>query len=286
MKTDEYLEDLFKDSFDREQEVNENVARTLPFFAATLALAATLFSFIVTAMPPFGIAPVSLLLHALLALAGGLMAWILWQLLQAVRERQYRIPPKETELTEWAAELRAHFDEQGLKPTTVDARVLEQLRKKMIEEYAKAAEHNREANKPKLSARAQGFTTLVYLLGIAFLMIGIIFVSDRAAEPKGSDHVKAGSSQPRTVREEAAAGSGQPAAAGAEVSDHLRGREDPGAAGGEHGQQVSGDAKSGSQPAQPAPVQTQQQSKPLPAAPAHQVLRKSESDGGPLTKRD
>ena len=36
MSPDEYLEGVVKDAFKRELEVDENVARTLPFFAATL----------------------------------------------------------------------------------------------------------------------------------------------------------------------------------------------------------------------------------------------------------
>ena len=51
----------------------------------------------------------------------------------------------------------------------------------MIPEYAEAAEHNHAANARKIAARAFGFTMLVVMLSIAFLMIGIIFVVQKVS---------------------------------------------------------------------------------------------------------
>lgn len=288
-KTEEYLEATFKDAFKRELEVDENVARTLPFFAATLALAATLYSFIIGDMVPLAWTPLSLLLHGLLSLAAALLVWVLWQLFSAVRQREYRIPPKETELIVWADELRTYFEEQGLKPTIVDTRTVEELRRKLIAEYAEAAEHNRTANKPKLGARAKGFTALVGLLVVAFSMIGIMFMVQRVGpDPKDRDHDQAHSptSRPRSAEADAAAFAGD--AARAEVASRAGGGEISGSPGRQHGEPVT--ASNQSQAAKPQSGTSQQSSpaapapKPLPQAPTHQLLKKSEDGGGPLIK--
>lgn len=186
MKPDEFLEGTFKDSFKRELEADENVARTLPFFAATLALAATLFRYVLPQLPTPTLGWISLTLHALLVAGGVCLAVILWTLFQAVRVREYRIPPRETELATWQEELRAYYRGLKLAPATVEARVLADLRSRMILEYAEAAEHNRAANAPKIAARAFGFTMLVVMLSIAFLMIGIIFVVQKVSPPPPS----------------------------------------------------------------------------------------------------
>jgi hypothetical protein len=251
-KTDEYLEAVVKAAFARELDVDENIARTLPFFAASLALAATLYSFILARMVPFAWTPLSLGFHALLAIGGGLLLWILWQLFQTVRRREYRIPPKETEIIAWADDSIAFHTARGLKPATVDARVAEDLRRWLIDEFAEAAEHNRAANRPKLAARANGFTALVALLVIAFFMIGIIFIEQRVSpDPKDQDHVAdrtpvaEGSLDP-------AAHPARPAAAEAEAAGAALGREVPLGADGEHRWQVTGGAGATATSAPPA----------------------------------
>lgn len=285
VKPDEFLESAFKDSFKRELEVDENVARTLPFFAATLALGATLYNFIIGRLPPFGLDILSLVLHGLLAIAGGCLAAVVWTLFQAVRQRQYRIPPKETELLTWSQELAEHFTGEGLKPSTVETRVVEQLRDRLIYEYAASAEHNRDANKPKLQARALGFTLLVVMLGIAFLMIGIMFVAARVSPPaEGAVHVTVGQGESATGR---AAGvyARQGSAAAAQGAGAECGREIPGCADRQPGAgpQVTQPPKapqpqSAAAPAGAAP-------KPIPQPPSHQILKKSEDGGGPLVER-
>lgn len=279
MKSDEYLEEVLKDGFERELEVDENVARTLPFFAASLAVAATLYGYIAAQMPPLAPTFLSVVLHLLLAAAGVCMATILWCLFQAVRAREYRIPPKETLQIAWVKDLKTHFRGQGLTPATVDRSVLERLRSQMTAEYAASAEHNRTANTAKLRARGSGFVLLVAMLGIAFLMIAIIFIHARL-EPlhRNIPHAEAQS------RSALAAETGRGASGAAEAAGSATGREVPGGAGGEHGlgsgrSQMSDDAKT--PPALPAAATPQAP----PAPPQHQILKKSEDGGGPLVTR-
>lgn len=283
-KTDEYLESVIKDAFKRELEVDENIARTLPFFAATLALVATLYSFILSRILPLSFSWLSVVLHILLALAAVVMIWVLWQLFQAVRQREFRLPPKETEILDWVEGLQDFYKKDGLTPNNVDARVATQLRQWLTVEFAEAAEHNRTANKPKLAARANGFTALVALLVIAFSTIGIIFVSQRVvADPKEPDHAQAASSIPRSSDRQPAGGAQGNAAATAEVASRAGGGEVPVGANGQHRGQMTNPTSSqgGKQP--PAAATTSPDRKP-PQPPTHQILKKGEDGGGALTK--
>lgn len=281
MKADEYLESVFKDAFKRELEVDENVTRTLPFFAATLALVVTLYGYASTKLPPLESRPLSLLLHLFLIVGAGGLAGVVFSLFQAVRAREYRIPPKETELIAWAEGLKTFYGEQGMNPATADEKVAADLRARMIMEFAEGVEHNRAANAPKLKARAQGFTLLIAALGIAFLMIAIIFTTDRLA-PAG--HAREPHEQPPRQKHDApapAAVSATPTTPAAAAPGASGGREVPGRAGGEHGAQVSDTDKSqgGAQPA-PQPAQPA-----APPPPTHQLLKKSETGSGPIKTR-
>jgi hypothetical protein len=277
VKPDEFLESTFKDSFKRELEVDENVARTLPFFAATLALAATLFRYVLPQLPKLTLSWISLTLHGLLVAGGVCLAVILWTLFQAVRVREYRIPPRETELATWQEELRAYYRGLKLTPATVETRVLADLRSRMILEYAEAAEHNRAANAPKVAARAFGFTMLVVMLSIAFLMIGIMFVVQRVSQPPPSGAPRVAACQtiaapPGPVACDAAGAAARAAAPGAAGRGEVSGR-----AGGQHrGDKVNDEAKTPLPPAPPA------QSAAPPPAPIHQLLKKNEEAGGPI----
>ena len=119
---DEYLDGIFKDAFRRELEVDENVARTLPFFAATLALAATLYGYALSRLPPPAWTASALALHVLLILGVACLIGVLWNLFQAVRMREYRIPPRETELAAWVGELRAFYEREGGSQEVAEAR--------------------------------------------------------------------------------------------------------------------------------------------------------------------
>ena len=283
VKADDYLEGVFKDAFKRELEVDENVARTLPFFAATLALVVTLYGFATTKLPPLEWRLLSLLLHLLLLTGAACLAGVVYNLFQAVRVRVYRLPPKETELVTWAEGLRTFYAEQGLTPEASDEKVSGDLKSRLILEFAEGVEHNRAANIPKLKARAQGFTLLVAALGIAFLMIAIIFSTDRLASagPKSAPHEQP-TRQSRNAAQPAIGAA--PAAAAAETAVRAGGREISRRAGGEHGAQVSDANKPAPAPPAPGPAPAQSVAQP-PAPPTHQLLKKSESGGGPLKTR-
>ena len=95
MSPDEYLDRLFTDSFKREVDQDEAVWRTLPFFATALGLAGALVGYVASHLPNLSTAPLSLMLHVLIALAlaslvaAGFWIWV------AVRPREYVYLPRE-----------------------------------------------------------------------------------------------------------------------------------------------------------------------------------------------
>ena len=189
VEADEYLEEVLKDSFDRELDVDENVARTLPFFAAAFAFAGPMFTYIIVELPPSG-GVLGVVLRIMLAAAAVSACIVLGNLFRAVRRRDYKIPPSEPELVEYANDLKEAYGQTGLTPKFVQVRTKEKLRELMVRHYADDTAHNRRVNAPKLKARAEGFTWLVIMLSIAFLMIGTMFVTDEVTalrKPESTD---------------------------------------------------------------------------------------------------
>lgn len=276
MKADEYLEEVVKAAFERELDEGENIARTLPFFAASFAVAGPLYAYVSARLPAFEFKPMSLILHALLILGACCAGMILWNMFLMVRLREYRILPKETEQIGWMQALQAYYQAQGLTAATVDKKVTQNLRDRMLLEYAAGAEHNREANAPKLRARASGVAFFVVMLVIAFGMIGIIFVSQRLPQRPHKDVANVAAK----TKADPIAEARRCAAAAAKTASPAVGPEVSGCAGSQHGagresqmthaNKSAGKPASQQAPAQPAP--------PPPAPPQHQLLKKNAGD--------
>jgi hypothetical protein len=302
---DEYLEEVLKDCFERELDVDENVARTLPFFAAAFAFAGPMFTYIIAELPPSG-GVLGVVLRIMLAAAAVSACIVLGNLFRAVRRRDYKIPPSEPELVQYAKQLKEAYQLTGLTPKFVQLRTKEKLRELMVRHYADDTAHNRRVNAPKLKARAEGFTWLVIMLSIAFLMIGIMFVTDEVTELRKSERndVAASNAKVRAQGQVRPEGEGEGAGAGGR-QDLQQGRQGRGAeaqgqaAGGAAGSnadarrgapannalepraaerrpQVSDSDRGGGQqpapapqPVQPAPVAS------LPQPPSGQILKKS-----------
>lgn len=179
MDTAEYLEKLASEAFKRELDRDENVVRSISLFGAMLGLAASLFSYATPLMPPLSGAPYSLTLYGLLLVgAAALAAGVVW-LVIAIRARRFIFPPKETELIDYARKLRDWQLGQGLAPGEADAKVVEDLRNRMADEFARAAVHNRANNLERAKARTYGVTLAAIALVMALAMVTTTFVGAR-----------------------------------------------------------------------------------------------------------
>lgn len=174
----EYLEKILEASFKREFEQDENVVRSLPFFATALGVIVAIFSQIITRMPAPETGAAGIV-NIMLAGAAGAFTWVLWCLFQIVRVREYKVPPDEQKLVAWAEALRAYYAKQGKTPAQAEKAATSDLRNRMIAAYAESAVHNREVNRSKFKHRTIGLTWLVILMALATLAVGVIFVEKR-----------------------------------------------------------------------------------------------------------
>jgi hypothetical protein len=176
---DAYLETLFERAFDREVVQAESVFNSLSFFVAAMALTVNVVGYIAVKLPAFRPSVYSAATYAGMALEAGLMAAVIGTLFVGVRERVYRIPPKETDTLEWARALRAYYGQNGLRDQALDSAVIADLRGEMVSEFAQAVVHNRAQNAVRTSARTLGISLMVTQLALAFLIVATIFVHDR-----------------------------------------------------------------------------------------------------------
>jgi hypothetical protein len=278
----EYLEALFERSFDREAGQEERVVSSLPFFVAALALTVNVLGYIATKLPAFQFSAYSLITYGFMAAAAALVIGALWWLFVGVRQRVYRLPPKETDLLEWATELRQYYSDKNLNGRELEDAVIADLRETTIKEFAESAVHNRAQNARRVFARTQGITLIVIQLALAFAMVAIIFVHDQiAASPTEASTVHG---PPAAANATALAATNaatlRPETAAAQAAVHCRGGQNPRCETVTESGKMTNKPSAPSQPTQPA--QPAQQSRPV--APQPQYFKKS-ADSGPITKR-
>lgn len=165
----EYLEKHCAEAYKREFDQEENVFRSLPFFVAALGLEVAIVGHIVRRFPPFEIKPYSLVLHGLLGAAGlCFVATIIFMFL-AVARRQFRYPPSESAVIDWARTERSAYLTAGFPKDEVEVVLHEELLEKLAPEFAAATEHNRANNLSRLKFRSWALIALVVglLLGVA-----------------------------------------------------------------------------------------------------------------------
>ncbi|MFC7378255.1 hypothetical protein [Brevundimonas sp. GCM10030266] len=171
---DEFLEKVFEAAFKRESEQDENIVRSLPFFVAALGLVLAIFSQVVVRMPPVGTIA-SAFLYVLFGSATAIFSNILWCLFQLVRARDFKLPPNEERLLEWADSLQKFHKTGKRTRKAAEELAIVDVRRRLVEAYAEAAVDNRKSNRHKFKYRAQGFMGLVLLMVLASASVGVIF---------------------------------------------------------------------------------------------------------------
>lgn len=172
---DEFLEKVFEAAFKRESEQDENIVRSLPFFVAALGLVLAIFSQVAVRMPPVG-TPSSFCLYLFFGSATALFLNILWCLFQLVRARDFKLPPNEEKLLEWANSLQQFHKTGNRTRKAAEDLAIADVRRRLVEAYAEAAVDNRKSNRHKFRYRAQGFMGLVLLMVLASASVGVIFL--------------------------------------------------------------------------------------------------------------
>jgi hypothetical protein len=166
-----HIERTLADAYRKEIDQEENVWRSLPFFAATLALELAALFQLVTRLPPLGTNAGWASLF-LLTLAGLLMFAALCLLAACIAPARFRYILREPLLLRYADDLiRA---EQAPENQDLDDPVdaLATLKRELARQFAEATDHNRQINKRRGWLREiAGLAVVGSVLSILLLVI-------------------------------------------------------------------------------------------------------------------
>ncbi|NUB11282.1 hypothetical protein GAY28_00355 [Azospirillum brasilense] len=166
-KAAEYLDKLVTESFKRELDQEENVVRSLPFFATSIGALLAFVGFARGTLPAFSVAAWPLLVYGLLACLLVSLVALIFFLYQSVRQRTFTYPMQERELIDYATGLITYYRqvaeaapekaepgaeaEDDTDPVEVIERaIVDDLRKAMLDQIAAAARASRANNASRL----------------------------------------------------------------------------------------------------------------------------------------
>jgi hypothetical protein len=268
-----YLRDTASQSFDRFNELDESVWRSLPFFAAVFGFAATLIASVIPSLPRFDAPLFAFLAHSLLTLSVVSFAWAFRWFIAITKRRSYEYPAEDREVRAYAERLTAYHAQQGLKDTALDAKVVHELILVEGIQLSDAAKQNGINARERLNARSLTLQFMMIGFGLALANSVTMFVYHRVYDiiPTSKERAVDDSTNSRKleaapVNERNSVGTSN--AATGERSDSGRGPLDD--------EQQGRSAQEGRiMVEQPAPSPPQPASPPKPTAPPPQRLEKS-----------
>lgn len=195
----EYLEKSIADSLKREIDQEENVVRSLPFFATSIGV---LLASIGLVRPSLDKIPSGLFLwvaYGLAALTLGSIILITYYLFQATKRRQQYLPMMETAHIAYARSLISYHSVMQVEGVhaTVEARdkaVVLDLRSEQLQQLAVYAESLREVNLARLSMRARMFRLLCFAVIVALAQV--LYTMVLTHEPMEVHHAQAAAERP------------------------------------------------------------------------------------------
>jgi hypothetical protein len=217
-RTAEHLEKLFADAYKREIDQEENVPRTLPFFATALGTILATIGLTRSSLPPIedGVwGPVILALMCTSLAATIAVVVMIWC---ATRQQEYPTPARETSLLEFANDTAAYCVATGVDQP--DQSPLMYLRRTVLVQLATATEASRRNNLRRGNFRFLAFQCLTVgllstILGLSLILVnGTLNGGSNGTAHAGSDERGASSGSERPVRPDAETSPGTPADAG------------------------------------------------------------------------
>ncbi|MEO3432173.1 hypothetical protein [Inquilinus sp. CAU 1745] len=226
MNLEEYIEKILSDAYKREGDQEENVQRSLPFFAASLAVIAAILGVVARNFPKpsWNFYPWTLyLLVGLIFISVCIIFYHLWQ---AVKPRPFTHIMKEDALVSFARETRSALASQRIASWNVDSRAIAHVRNALIDQYATATVASREINVARIHARGRALRFLILALLFSFLLIAHIFIMSLTdAAPAASGDMEEANVSDQRSQEGASGGSNDapPAADAGGDGRHLEG---------------------------------------------------------------
>ena len=173
----------FQDRYRIEAQADEDVFRTLPFFATSLGLVLAAVGFVATRLPPWGVVEA----RPVLVLGGGLVGCsilaafaVLAFLWRATAPAVVRRPEGEGAILAARAKLiRDLAARPDVVPEDADSSIAATLRDDLILTYARAAEEQRALNRKRSGLRSSAARFLIGSLMLAFAATAIIYFADK-----------------------------------------------------------------------------------------------------------
>ena len=191
-QTTEFMLATLAELYTAEVAAEEDVHRTLPFFATALGIVIGALGYAAGLMPPlpalengrgvlaFGAS--ALCLGMATADAGRVLYW----LLRAVARRDHaRIGPEDA-LCDRMAAARAEHEAGGTPPHLMDATLLDDMRQYLLDDYRAITPANRAINRSRHLFRANASTHLVRSLGWALAATIVIVLANKLAYLPGT----------------------------------------------------------------------------------------------------
>jgi hypothetical protein len=168
-----HVEKTLADSYRKEIDQEENVWRSLPFFAATIALELTALFQLLARLPTTGAR--ALISHALLILTGVLLAFALALLAACIAPVKFRYLSREPLLLRFTDELIEAEQASKAQSQTVPLDALALLKRELAHQYSVATDHNRRINKRRELLRAFAGLCVVGSVLTILLLVTVAF---------------------------------------------------------------------------------------------------------------
>ena len=197
-KTAGILLTTFQDFYRQEISAEEDVHRTLPFFATSLGLIFAALTYAASQLPTWDVLTKScgppskvsvldwmgcgwpiLLAGALLAISALCGVAVLFFLARATKRRTYDRVGSESDQLSRAKALRDYHHASGLNGISLDDNVLADLREQLLEDYAIVLPHNRKLNLRRYLFRARAVSGLLWSLSAAIIATILIVLSSK-----------------------------------------------------------------------------------------------------------
>jgi hypothetical protein len=185
MALDEYLEKLAAEGYRQQLADEENVPRSLPFFAASLAVLVAILGAVKEWIPAPSWSVYPVVIWLLLGALAASLLLIMYFLRESVRKRDFIYVMDENALADYVTKLRRFYElNTSLAVEESEAAILADLQAELGRQHRDAAVNNRLLNFRKARARATAFEVLVFALLLAFVIVAtILWQHSRTGDP-------------------------------------------------------------------------------------------------------
>ncbi|HEY4249631.1 MAG TPA: hypothetical protein VGM87_00440 [Roseomonas sp.] len=170
-----HIEKTLADAYRKEIDQEENIWRSLPFFAATLALQLAALFQLIDRIPPPG-SPAGAISVGIIALNAFTTLTALGFLAASISPAKFNYVAPEPELLTYAKGLIEDEEASRAPPAVAPINALIILKTALAEQYAIGAQHNRQINKRREKRRSIAGLATIASVFLTLLLVGSISI--------------------------------------------------------------------------------------------------------------